>query len=88
MKRRHADANTVSAVPGATTVEPHACFTESLRVFKRISAEGEQARTLRAWGEFELHEGRAEEGRKKLEEARSIFQQLGMTLEVERTKTR
>ena len=88
MKKRRADARTVSADPGASVTEPHACFTESLRVFKQINAEGERARTLRAWAEFELHQGRTEEGRKKLEEARSIFQQLGMTLEVERTGTR
>lgn len=88
MKKRRADARPVSAAAGLALAEPSACFTESLRVFKLINAEGEQARTLRAGAEFELHEGRTEEGRKKLEAARSIFQRLGMTLEVERTGTR
>ena len=85
MKKRRADARHATAAPGTPVAEPHACFTESLRVFQQINAEGEEARTLRAWAEFDLHEGRTEEGRKKLEAARDIFQRLGMTLEVERT---
>jgi predicted ATPase/class 3 adenylate cyclase len=75
---------------GGTDGPPHVndaadCFTESLRVFKKMNAHGEQARTLRAWAEFELRQGRFNDGRKKGHEARSIFLQLGAAAEVART---
>jgi len=85
MKNRSADAQAGSTASGAPIAEPGACFAESLRVFKQMNAEGEQARTLRAWAEFELQQGRTEEGRKRSEEARRIFLRLGMGSEVERT---
>jgi class 3 adenylate cyclase/tetratricopeptide (TPR) repeat protein len=61
------------------------CFNESLLVFRKINAEGEQARTLRAWGELELREHRPEEARKKFTEARNIFLRLGAASEAART---
>ncbi len=57
--------------------DPPACFDKSLRLFRHIDAEGEQARTLQAWAEFELQQGRAHESRKKSEEAESILRRLG-----------
>jgi predicted ATPase/class 3 adenylate cyclase len=71
---------------GASIDDPDACFSESLRVFNGMNAEGEQARTLRAWAEFELHQGRTEAGRKKLEQARGIFLRLGMVSEAQITE--
>ena len=65
--------------------DPAACFAESLAVFRKINAEGEQARTLRAWAEFDLREGRTETGRARAHEARTIFLRLAATPEVFRT---
>jgi class 3 adenylate cyclase/tetratricopeptide (TPR) repeat protein len=56
--------------------EPDACFSESHKIFKKINAESEVARTLRAWAEFELQNGRAEEGKRRLQEAETIFHRL------------
>ncbi len=52
------------------------CFLESHRIFKKINAESEAARTLRAWADFDLQNGRAEDAHKKLDEAESIFRRL------------
>ncbi len=61
-----------------------ACFAESLRVFTEMGAEGQRARTLRAWARYEMERGDKEQGEGMWQEAREIFEQLGMTLEVER----
>jgi predicted ATPase len=68
--------------------DAEACFGESLRVFRQIKAEGEQARTLRDWAAHDLRAGRDQEARRKGEEALAIFQRLGALAEVERTQTR
>jgi predicted ATPase/class 3 adenylate cyclase len=57
--------------------EPEACFEQSHQIFKKIDAEGEAAGTLRAWAEFDLQNGRIQEGNKRLEEAQSILRRLG-----------
>jgi len=69
-------------------LDPRACFAESLRVLNAIHAEGEQAYTLRAWADFELHHGSAEEGRRKCEAARSLFLRIGATVEAARLPCR
>jgi predicted ATPase/class 3 adenylate cyclase len=56
---------------------PDGCFQESHRIFKKINAESEAARTLRAWAEFDLQNGRVQEGNKKLAEAQTILRRLG-----------
>jgi tetratricopeptide (TPR) repeat protein len=63
--------------------EPAACFAESLALFRKIHAEAEQARTLRAWAAFDLREGRMEQGWKKAEAAKRLFQRLRMTSELQ-----
>jgi tetratricopeptide (TPR) repeat protein len=78
-------------VPACTGVdlEPlnaETCFSESLRIFQKINAQGEQARTLRAWGEFQWQKKLPEEARKKLGEAREIFLLLGAASETSRTE--
>jgi tetratricopeptide (TPR) repeat protein len=60
-----------------------ACFSESLRIFTEMGAEGEQARTLRAWAWYALAQGDPE-GEKLWEEAWLIFTRLGMDLEAQR----
>ena len=75
------------AFADTATIDPARCFDESLRVFGLINAEGEQARTLRAWAEHEFQQGHVELGRKKLQAARNTFQHLGAMLEVSATET-
>jgi len=58
---------------GDKTCNAEACFAESVRVFTEMGAEGERARTLRAWARYEMGQ-----------EAQDIFARLGMELEVER----
>ncbi len=70
--------------PAGGAPEPRACFAESLRVLEGIHAQGEQAYTLRDWGDFELRHGSADEGRRKCEAARSLFLRLGAQAEAAR----
>ena len=63
---------------------PRSCFEESLRVFRQMKAEGEQARTLRAWAQYEVRQRRAAAGRKMWGEARDLFLRLGLAAEVEK----
>jgi tetratricopeptide (TPR) repeat protein len=70
-------SNGRSLVAPKSHSEPDACFFESHQIFKKIKAEGEAARTLRLWGNFDLENGRAREGNQKLHEAETIFRQLG-----------
>jgi tetratricopeptide (TPR) repeat protein len=85
--RQSNGASAVLAASTAPIADPGVCFAESLRVFKQMSAEGEQARTLRVWAKFDLEQGRTEEARQKSKAAREMFLRLGMPLAVERTDT-
>ena len=62
------------------------CFTESVRIFTEIRAEGERARTLREWARYEMDQGDLARGEEMWREARDGFARLGMDLEVERMK--
>jgi hypothetical protein len=68
------------------TPTPSECFSESLRVFQQIKAEGERARTLRAWGDYEIKSGSAGSGRQKLQEALDLFSRLDARFEVLETE--
>jgi hypothetical protein len=63
--------------------DARACFTHSLDIFEEIQAEPEKARTLRAWGMYEIKSGDQDQGRAMWKEAREIFNHLGVTTEVE-----
>jgi hypothetical protein len=67
-----------------TATDPAACFAESLRIFTAMGAEGERARTLRAWGKYELARGDPACGAAMWQQARSIFGRLEMDLEINR----
>lgn len=56
-----------------------ACFAESLRLYTEMGAEGERARTLQVWAEHELAHGDRERGRALQQEARRIFERLGIS---------
>lgn len=68
---------------GNEEVDVRDCFTNSLEIFEEIQAEPEKARTLRSWGRYEMSKGDRRRGRSMWEEARGIFNQLGVTAEVE-----
>jgi tetratricopeptide (TPR) repeat protein len=61
-----------------------ACLTESLRICTEMGMEGERARTLRAWAEYELKRGDRARGAAMWQEAREIFARLGADLEAAR----
>lgn len=77
---RSCDRPAEAAAPAE--LAPRACFEESLRVFRQIDAQGEQARTLRAWAQHELQAGQAEAGQKMWAESRNLFLRLGLSAEV------
>lgn len=70
---------------GGRLLEAAACFSESLQVFEKVGASGEQGRALRAWAECELQRGRLVEARSKLTAARRLFEQLGAASELAAT---
>ena len=84
--QRRQTSNSDSIV-GLDTTDPGHCFAESLRVFSGIKAAGEQARTLRAWAEYDIQSGHLEPARQKLQAARTTFLQLEATPEVTATET-
>jgi tetratricopeptide (TPR) repeat protein len=79
----HSQFGSLPAYNSSPAPQPEACFLESHRIFQKIKAESEAARTLRAWADFDLKNGRHQEGRQKLEEAQNIFRRLGALAQVE-----
>jgi tetratricopeptide (TPR) repeat protein len=77
-----------SVSPAAFQTLPSAekCFTESLKIFEKMNASGEQARVLRTWAEYELSQNRVEAARSRLEQAQAMFQSLGAHGEVTRIR--
>jgi tetratricopeptide (TPR) repeat protein len=73
-------------VIGDQTYDTAACFSESEQILAEIGAEGERARTLRAWARYETGQGNSSRGKELWKKALSLFEQLGMVLEVERMK--
>jgi tetratricopeptide (TPR) repeat protein len=67
--------------------EPADCFAQSLEVFQKIAAEGEQARTLRAWSLYLRQQGDHQRAKELWEESRSIFLRLGMTVETQKMES-
>jgi class 3 adenylate cyclase/tetratricopeptide (TPR) repeat protein len=66
---------------GGETWPASTCFAESVKIFERAGMEPERARALQDWAQHDSESGNFEEGRRKLDEARSTFTRLGMTLE-------
>jgi tetratricopeptide (TPR) repeat protein len=64
--------------------DARACFAESLRIGNEGSLDAEKARTLRAWGRYELLQGDRERGAEMWQEARQLFARMGAELESER----
>jgi class 3 adenylate cyclase/tetratricopeptide (TPR) repeat protein len=71
----------------AHTYSAAACFAESLRIFTEMGAEGERARTLRAWAWYERTQGDPARGEQLWREAEASFAALGMAAEVARMQT-
>jgi len=72
-----------------TDLDPTACFSNSQTVFAEAGLETEEARTLREWALHDFREKNQVAGERRWQEARAIFERLGMTAEVdEMNKTR
>jgi predicted ATPase/class 3 adenylate cyclase len=70
-------------IGGVAYDAPH-CFAESLRVYTKMGAEAERARTLRDWAGHERERGDVERGTALWGEARAVFSRLKMGRELER----
>ena len=64
--------------------EAEDCFGKSAEIFAEANIDGERARTLREWARYELRRDNREFGTQLWNEARTIFERLGATHEVER----
>jgi hypothetical protein len=64
--------------------DPDECLKKSVAVYQQIGVKGEAARTLRIWAELDLKRQMPGPALQKLEEARRIFHDLGMTWEMDR----
>jgi class 3 adenylate cyclase/predicted ATPase len=58
------------------------CFAESERVYKEIEREDERARTLNEWALYKYSVGDYKQGALMCYEAKDIFQQLGVSMEL------
>lgn len=63
-----------------------ACFVESLRILTEANLDVDRAYTLREWARFELTHGDINKGLDHWNEAKTLFEQLGLELEVARMK--
>jgi predicted ATPase/DNA-binding XRE family transcriptional regulator len=70
-----------------TDYDARDCFKVSEEIFSKAAILSEKARTLREWARYELRLGNREKGRTLWYEARKIFEELGVWLEVERMAT-
>lgn len=61
-----------------------ACYCESLRLFTEIGMEGQRARLLSDWGRYNEAQGKLDDARAMIEEAREIFTRLGMDRDLEK----
>lgn len=61
------------------------CFDESARLFAEAGSVVEQARTLRLWSAYELRSGDPERGLALYAQARSLFVDLALQHELDRT---
>jgi len=60
------------------TEEAKQHFAEAVEVFRELDNQAELAKTLSRYGEFLVERGNPDGGKILLEEAREIFQKLGM----------
>ncbi len=60
------------------------CFARSEAVFQEIGQEQERARTLRDWAKFEMSSGDYSAGLAKWQQAKGIFERLGVELEAQK----
>ncbi len=81
LARRRLETPRQPGADPAAQAEPSHCFAESVALFKKLSSVTEEARTLRAWGEYEAGVGRVQLGIEKLKQALEKFQSLGLLSE-------
>jgi tetratricopeptide (TPR) repeat protein len=61
------------------------CFTESVRLLNEAGSTIDQARSLRAWANYELRSGDRPRGRALMQQARAIFAQAALPYELAQT---
>ncbi len=72
-----------SSTPQSTiTKAPAEYFEESIRVLQELGEEGEIARSLARYGEYQIKSGDRAEGEELLQQARDTFEWLGMAGEL------
>lgn len=59
-------------------LDANACFAKSLDIFTELEMEGERARTLKAWAQYEKESGVRERGDEMSQQAREILARLGV----------
>ncbi len=69
---------------GTVTKDADACFAASLRVCTEAGMEAERAQVLRVWANHPLAQGDPAAGEVMWQEARAIYDKLGMQLQVSR----
>lgn len=69
------------------TYDATTAFGESLRISEESKMEGERARTLKAWAEYERTQGNTERGASLQQEARDLFRRIGASLEADRLES-
>jgi class 3 adenylate cyclase/tetratricopeptide (TPR) repeat protein len=66
------------------TCDAAACFAEGWAIFVETGIEVEQAYTLRDWAQYESEEGDQDFAAKIRQDARRLFERLGLTAEVDK----
>jgi len=62
-----------------TQRQPAECFAESLKVYQESGMIAEHAKTLKVWADYELQQGDQAKGEAMWQEARAIFERLGLS---------
>jgi tetratricopeptide (TPR) repeat protein len=60
-------------------VQSPECFAESLKVYQESGMVAERAKTLKVWAEYELQHGDQARGETMWQEARDLFERLGLS---------
>jgi class 3 adenylate cyclase/predicted ATPase len=68
----------------STDYDARTSFAKSEKIFSEAAINGELARTLREWANYELKCGNKKQGKKLWKQARDIYVKLGAQMEVER----
>ena len=74
----------ISVADQNISYQAEGCFEQSAKILLEAGLDGERARTLREWAQYERRRGNQEKGAALWQEARATFEKLGARLEVAR----